>query len=289
MNAPRIGARSKIDARQHRLYSLITIRQSLDAIVLQQGDLFRGMVGLGVGERAHFVLVSLIHPLHAVALAGLDQAGPGCLLSLAARTSRCCGAPCTRHRGRSPASETASHVQETSRLGRERETDGEKRIAAVPWRAGGIGRRQAVLSLAAMLVDLDCADTDGRAGRLALPFLRIEFAVDEDDAIADDLPARRSFVAAVLQHVPEFRDRGYHDPSLECAHRSAASKERSEYREGTSSNVRFDTRYRYSFFIDTMRTHFRSRQLQDIERGRIPAIGLAVQPRAPALPLSANN
>ena len=41
--------------------------------------------------------------------------------------------------------------------------------------------------LAAVLVDLDRADTNRRAGRLALSLLRIEFAVDEDDTVADDL------------------------------------------------------------------------------------------------------
>ena len=44
-----------------------------------------------------------------------------------------------------------------------------------------------MLRHAAMLVDLDRADTDRRAGWLALSLLRIELAVDEDDAIADDL------------------------------------------------------------------------------------------------------
>ena len=59
-----------------------------------------------------------------------------------------------------------------------------------------------MLRLAAVLVDLDRADTDRRAGRLALTFLRVEFAVDEDDTIADDLRCR-SLLAAVVQHVPD--------------------------------------------------------------------------------------
>ena len=75
-----------------------------------------------------------------------------------------------------------------SRLRREREPDRQIRIAvALPRRLCRIRRREAVFRHAAVLVDLDRADTDRRAGWLALSLLRIEFAVDEDDTIADDL------------------------------------------------------------------------------------------------------
>ena len=79
-------------------------------------------------------------------------------------------------------------MHEASRLGREREPDRQIWIAvALPRRLRRIRRRETVLRHAAVLVDLDRANADRRAGRLALTFLRIEFAVDEDDTIADDL------------------------------------------------------------------------------------------------------
>ena len=59
----------------------------------------------------------------------------------------------------------------------------------LPWRPRRIRCRETVLGHAALLIDLDGADTNRWAGRLALAFLRVELAVDEDDAIADDLPA----------------------------------------------------------------------------------------------------
>ena len=44
-----------------------------------------------------------------------------------------------------------------------------------------------MLYLAAVLIDLDCADADGRAGTLAPALPCVELAINEDDAIADDL------------------------------------------------------------------------------------------------------
>ena len=51
----------------------------------------------------------------------------------------------------------------------------------------------AMLSLAAASVYLDCAETDGRAGRFTLSFLRVKLAVHKDDAFADEPPIHRSF------------------------------------------------------------------------------------------------
>ena len=68
--------------------------------------------------------------------------------------------------------------------------------------------REAVFRLAAVLVDLDCTDTDRWTGRLALPFLRIELGIDEDDAIADDLPVSAHLVLP-CSNTSQFRVRGW--------------------------------------------------------------------------------
>ena len=215
MNAPRIGARSRSMRGRIALNSRITIRQSLDAVVLQQGDLFRRVIGLRVGERAHVLFVGLVHPGDAVALAGLrSELGPGCLPSsprahLGVVQHHVLGIEIDRRQRERPV-----HMQKTSRLGREREADREIRIAALPRRPRRIRCREAVLGLAAVLVDLDRADADGRAGRLALSLLRVELAVDEDDAIADDLPIVAHLSLPLVQHVPDFVIEAGDDPVL---------------------------------------------------------------------------
>ena len=99
----------KIDTRPHRLEQAHRHPAIFDAVVLQQGDLFRRVIGLGIGERPHVLLVGLVHSGHAVALARLDQARSRQLAVLSpCAPSRCCAAPCTRHRGRSPAAGTAT-------------------------------------------------------------------------------------------------------------------------------------------------------------------------------------
>ena len=63
----------------------------------------------------------------------------------------------------------------------------------IPRRLRRVRCREAVLRHAAMLIDLGRTDTNRGAGRLALTFLRIELAIDEDNAITDNLPAGAHF------------------------------------------------------------------------------------------------
>jgi hypothetical protein len=85
----------------------------------------------------------------------------------------------------------------------------------IPRRLCRIRCGEAVLRLAAVLVDLDCTDTDRRAGAFAPALLCVEFAVNEYDATADDFPSRRSLVASVFQNAPNFVVEGFDDPVLE--------------------------------------------------------------------------
>ena len=81
-------------------------------------------------------------------------------------------------------------MQETAGLSGERKANCEERITSVPWCSCGIGCREAVLCLAAFLINLDGTNASWWAGRLALSLLCVKLTVNKDDAIAHNLPAR---------------------------------------------------------------------------------------------------
>ena len=79
-------------------------------------------------------------------------------------------------------------MQEASSFSRKRKTDGEEAIATIPGRSCRVRCREAVFHLAAVLIDLDCADANRRPWGFALPHLRVEFGINEYDARTRDRP-----------------------------------------------------------------------------------------------------
>lgn len=81
-------------------------------------------------------------------------------------------------------------MQETAGLSGKREAKREERVTVIPRCPSGVGCREAVVRLAAFLVDVDGTDANWWAGSLALALLCVELTVNKDDAITYNLPAR---------------------------------------------------------------------------------------------------
>ena len=153
---------------------------------MQGGGFFRSKLGLGVGERPHFLLVCSVHGDNAITPACLDQ-GRARLLALVAATHlavvkhHILGIEVDCRRRQCP-----TNMHHASRFRAEGVSDCHVWVAALPWWPLGIRCGQTMFDFMAVGKDFDCANAVRKAGAFTPAFFGVELAIREYGALAGD-------------------------------------------------------------------------------------------------------